>query len=72
MEDLKCAIYKNGEKELANVLVPNCIYRCGCPEFKDCGFFKKFIQTINFNDVYNIDTRYEIYNNKFYKDRGIE
>ena len=26
------------EPELANVCVPNCIYRGHCPEFKSCGF----------------------------------
>lgn len=26
-------------KVIGEVLVPNCVYRCGCPEFKSCGFF---------------------------------
>lgn len=27
-------------KVLGECLVPNCVYRGGCPEFKSCGFFK--------------------------------
>lgn len=71
-EDLKCAIYNNGERELANVLVPNCIYRMGCPEFKGCNFFNKFCHSINFNDSQNINSRYELYNLDFYKAHNID
>ena len=42
MYDLKNEISKH-EPELANVLVPNCIYRSGCPEFKTCGLWDRFI-----------------------------
>ena len=67
MEDLKITLhnYKVSE-ELSNVMVPNCIYRCGCPEFQECGFWKKFISENNNKNLLNIKERYEIYNEKFY------
>ena len=42
-EGLKANI-REIEPELAFVLVPNCIYRGGCPEMKNCGFYDKFIR----------------------------
>lgn len=36
-EDFKYELHKTHPLE-AGVLVPNCIYRLGCPEFKSCGF----------------------------------
>lgn len=35
--DFKSALH-DFEPELADMLVPNCVYRCGCPEFTACGF----------------------------------
>ena len=40
-------------KVIGDMLVPNCIYRSGCPEFKSCGFFDG-----------NIALRYAEYNKK--------
>ena len=34
---------KKYEPELADVLVPNCVYRGGCPEMGGCGFWDKFL-----------------------------
>lgn len=34
-----CSIYYQA---LGFVMVPNCIYRCGCPEPKSCGLFERF------------------------------
>lgn len=47
----------------ATVLVPNCVYRCGCPEFTPCGFFKKFLEFCEEDNrtVTNIDERYYAY-----------
>lgn len=54
----------------SNVLVPNCIYRCGCPEFKPCGFFDKFKKWVENNnkeiDWFDIQSRYDVYNEYFY------
>jgi len=58
------------EPEIANILVVNCIYRCGCPEFENCGFFNKFLETcVDYDyDIANIKNRYEIYNDMFYSE----
>lgn len=44
-EDLKAAL-RAEQPELADVLVPNCVYRCGCPEFQTCGFWDKLMKDI--------------------------
>lgn len=64
-EDFKRAI-QSIEPELSNVLVPNCIYRCGCPEFEECWFWSNFERLCVRNELNNINLRYEIYNNYFY------
>jgi len=65
-EDLKYTIHKP-EPEIANVLVPNCIYRCGCPEFKPCNFWEKFTETHKDINMLDIRERYAAYNDDFYK-----
>jgi hypothetical protein len=64
-EDLKLTL-KKIEPELADVLVPNCIYRCGCPEFEQCGYWKLFYNNHSFNLV-DIKSRYDAYNEYFYE-----
>lgn len=70
-EDFKLKLHETHPEE-ANVLVPNCIYRCGCPEFKTCGYFEKlwydypdFNLTPDF-DLTDIQERYDAYNQDFY------
>jgi len=70
-EDLKVTISKN-EPELAYVLVPNCIYRCGCPEFKECGFWKRFNDKYSAEYLIDIKSRYKLYNNDFYSNQRKE
>lgn len=68
-EDLKYAIFEEGQKEIANVLVPNCVYRCGCPEKTGapCEFFNKLKKDTNGQILTDdIQKRYEIYNKWFY------
>jgi hypothetical protein len=67
--------------ELAEVLVPNCIYRCGCPEFKSCGFWKTYVQYVYahyctaadhesvLSDLSDLMSRYEWYNDMFQEKR---
>ena len=64
MESLKHEIHKS-EPELADVLVPNCIYRAGCPEFKECGYWTYFEEE---HGTGGISERYENYNNEIYKE----
>lgn len=64
MEDLKYSI-RQYEPELADVMVPNCVYRCGCPEFKPCGFWEKFCKDKDLSTLCNIQERYDSYNEFF-------
>jgi hypothetical protein len=67
-EDFKITL-KGDEPELSNVLVPNCIYRSGCPEFKSCKFYDRFIEYCEENDLKlsTIQERYDAYNQYFYE-----
>ena len=74
MEELKVAIHDiANQEELSDVMVPNCVYRCGCPEFKTCGYWEKFEQwaTSHGYNMMDIHERYECYNNYFYSRRNI-
>jgi len=64
-EDFKIELY-DFEPELSNVLVPSCVYRCGCPEFEECGFWKKFNKFLERGEDISIKDRYKIYNDYFY------
>ena len=71
MEDVKTTIKEAGQEELSDVMVPNCVYRCGCPEFSACGFFSKFkewaaLRGYRMSDIHD---RYEAYNKYFYESR---
>lgn len=73
MMDLKASIKEKRQKEISNVMVPNCIYRMGCPEFKCCGHIQKFYN-FAFNkgycasDMQDIQLRYDLYNEFFYSE----
>lgn len=69
MEDLKITIHDRVDQNIANILVPNCIYRCGCPELNGCKFFKDFLQLYDDQPIYDIQSRYDIYNRMFYDKR---
>lgn len=68
MEDLKLAIHKI-EPEIADVLVPNCLYRFGCPEMTSCGLFKRYLLMYG-DKIEPIQKRYDTYNNYFYASRN--
>lgn len=62
------------EPEIADVLVPNCIYRCGCSEFSMCKdrTFSEFLQWCNEqgisrNELLQIQRRYDLFNKWFYE-----
>lgn len=63
-EDFKIGL-RNYQPELADVLVPNCVYRCGCPEFNQCGFWNAFANRHEHENLCDIKTRYALYNNEF-------
>jgi hypothetical protein len=66
MEDLKIAIH-DVEPEVADVLVPNCVYRCGCPEPNGCKWFDHMAaKKLNIAST-DIKQRYDAYNEVFYE-----
>ena len=68
-EDFKAALHEV-QPEISDVLVPNCIYRCGCPEMQTCGMYEwwlKFHPGIASTDI---QQRYNTYNELFWKVRA--
>ena len=66
MEDLKKAIHEV-QPEIADVLVPNCVYRCGCPEPNGCQWFDHMAaKKLNIAST-DIQQRYDAYNEVFYE-----
>lgn len=67
-EDFKSELSKTHPLE-ADVLVPHCVYRLGCPEFVGCGFFDKWLDWVEENypecNLFDIQTRYDLYNEWF-------
>jgi hypothetical protein len=54
------------EPEISDVLVPNCVYRCGCPEPNGCGWYDKNAKrNIRIASI-DIQRRYDAYNEVFY------
>ena len=66
MEDLKAAIKYNVDPYIADVLVPNCVYRGGCPEPEPCK--QCFYETVLLTK--DIQERYNAYNKAFYIRKG--
>lgn len=64
-KDLKEALRKI-EPEISDVLVPNCVYRCGCPENGGCKCFESMVA--KFPDIASTDIqkRYDAFNKFFY------
>jgi len=70
-EDYKIKLYKH-EPELSEGLVPNCVYRCGCPEFNSCGFWEEMLKNNPHIRLSNIKSRYNAYNDYFYCKKGVD
>lgn len=69
-EDFKMALTYIGEPEWSDVLVPHCVYRCGCPEMQTCGYWKKLIEKTGGDIVTtDIQERYDLYNLVFWEGR---
>lgn len=72
-EDLKITIGEEVDEHIAWVMVPNCIYRGGCPEMKMCQeqcYFKLLQKDPEIGSC-NIQRRYDAYNRLFKKERGL-
>ena len=64
-EDLKKEL-RNYQPEISDVLVPNCVYRCGCPEPNGCKWFDNMAaKHLNLTST-DIQQRYDTYNEVFY------
>ena len=71
-EDLKRTIAEV-EPEVAGVLVPNCVYRCGCPEKTCCGYWQELKRRTDGDIVSeDIQERYDLYNAVFREDHPKE
>ena len=72
-EDFKAALW-DVQPELSDVLVPNCVYRCGCPEMRSCGMWIMFVDWCKYNNLslcvesLPIKERYDMYNCWFYNE----
>lgn len=68
MEDLKYTIHEEVDEHIANVSVPNCVYRGGCSEFPNtnCGFWDNFVKRHPDVNMLDIRERYKAYNEDFY------
>jgi hypothetical protein len=64
-EDFKTTL-KTVEPEIADVLVPNCVYRCGCPEPNGCSWYEAICVLEPKMASTNIQERYDAYNNMFH------
>lgn len=70
-EDLKIEIEKE-DSFIPKVMVPNCIYRMGCPELNPCGLLEKFIDYCHskgVEDLVDIQQRYDLYDEFFHLNR---
>lgn len=70
MEDVKEKIFLSGETELSDVMVPNCVYRSGCPEFHSCNVWRDLRANNPDMDLGDIRSRYKAYNDTFWATRG--
>lgn len=71
-EDLKVALALCGEQEISDTLVPNCVYRGGCPELmqnpeRKCLFYEALCKSEPDARSSDILKRYEAYNRYFYE-----
>lgn len=51
---------------ISNALVPNCVYRCGCPENGKCTFYQDTLEKHPKLASTDIQERYDEYNRVFY------
>ena len=65
MGNLKIALHLV-EPDLSDELVPECVFRCGCPYKDGCGWFHKTAERHTDMTSTCISTRYKAYNEAFY------
>ena len=68
-EDFKVSLFEV-EPEWSDVLVPNCVYRCGCPEMETCTYWQRLMDKTGGSILSsNIQKRYDLYNEIFWEGR---
>lgn len=50
------------DEDIAWAMVPECIRDGGCPEYKSCGMFDSFARDLTKEELMDIKTRYDKYN----------
>lgn len=68
-EDLKITL-REIEPEISDVLVPNCVYRCGCPEIGGCNLHNTMVALNPDIASTDIQKRYDAYNEFFHRNGG--
>lgn len=67
-EDFKIVVH-DPEPQISDVLVPNCIYRCGCPEPSGCQWYQKMCEQYPDLASTEIQKRYDAYNRIFWENQ---
>lgn len=67
-EDFKIVVH-DPEPQISYVLVPNCIYRCGCPEPSGCQWYQKMCEQYPDLASNDIQKRYDAYNRIFWENQ---
>lgn len=67
-EDFKIVVH-DPEPQISDVLVPNCIYRCGCPEPSGCQWYQKMCEQHPDLASTDIQKRYDAYNRIFWENQ---
>lgn len=65
MMDFKVAL-RPVEPQISDAMVPNCVYRCGCPEQSGCGWYQRMVAENPDLANTDIQKRYDVYNKIFY------
>lgn len=65
-EDFKIVVH-DPEPQVSDVLVPNCVYRCGCPEPNGCQWYQKMCEQHPDLASTDIQKRYDAYNRIFWQ-----
>lgn len=68
-EDFK-KVLRHTKPCVSDVLVPNCVYRCGCPEATGCGWYEKMVSKYPDLASTDIQKRYDAYNRIFYRENA--
>lgn len=67
-KDFKIVVH-DPEPQISDVLVPNCIYRCGCPEPSGCQWYQKMCEQYPDLASTDIQKRYDAYNRIFWENQ---